>query len=133
VRAGRSWSLVLYALCAGGTVIAVALTLAEAREGELVEVSGVSHHETGGVVTVEADVRNRTDVARCPDVRAAVRDRESRDLAEVVAAPLSGDGTVPPGATVRFGARIDDLTRRELDEELSRVVIYVYEERRCLR
>lgn len=84
-------------------------------------------------MTVEADVRNRTDVERCPEMRAAVRDRERRDLALVPALPLGGDGSIPPGATVRFGARIDDLTRRELDEELSDVVIYVYEPHRCPR
>lgn len=47
------------------------------------------------------------------------------------AAPLDGDGSIPPGATVRFGARIDDLTPQELDEALSDVVIYVYEPHRC--
>lgn len=129
---GRSvWSLVLYALCGVGLLIAVLLTAGEARAGDPLQVSGVVHRETGSAVTVEADVRNRTDGPRCPEMRAAVRDRESRDLAEVRATPLHGDGSIPPGAMVRFGARIDDLTRRELDEELSDVVIYVYEPHRC--
>jgi hypothetical protein len=125
------WPYVLYALCAGGLSVALVLTIGEARAGDPLRVSGVMHREAGGVVTVEADVHNRTDVPRCPDMRAAVRDRESRDLAEVRATPVDGDGSIPPGASVRFGARIDDLTRRELDEALSDVVIYVYEPHRC--
>lgn len=131
MRATAGWSMVLYALCAVGVAVAVTLTVGEARAGDPLRVSAVMHREVDGVVTVEADVRNRTDVPRCPEMRAAVRDRESRDLAEVRATALDGDGSIPPGATVRFGARIDDLPRRELREALSDVVIYVYEPRRC--
>lgn len=133
MRTSRAWSLALYALCAGGLVVALALTIGEAGAGRPLVVTGIVHRETAGVVRIEADVRNRTDVPRCPEMRAAVRDRESRDLAEVRATPLRGDGAIPPGVTVRFGARIDDLTRQELDEELSDVVIYVYEPHRCPR
>ena len=121
----------LRARCEAGLLVALLLTMGEARAGDPLQVSGVVHRETGSAVTVEADVRNRTDVPSCPEMRAAVRDRESRDLAEVRATPLDGKGSIPPGATVRFGARIDDLTRRELDEELSDVVVYVYEPHRC--
>lgn len=131
MRAKGLWSVAIYALCGAGLLVAVLLTVGEARAGDPLRVSRVEHREEGRVVTVEADVRNRTDVPRCPEMRAAVRDRESRDLAEVRATPLDGEGSIPPGATVRFGARIDDLTRRELDEELSDVVIYVYEPHRC--
>ncbi len=129
----RVASFCLYGLCIGGAAVALALMVAEAREGEPIRVTGIVHREVDGTVTVEADVGNRTDTARCPNMRAAVRDRESRDLAEVPALPQDGEGSILPGATVRFGARIDGLTREQLDEELSDVVIYVYEPHACPR
>lgn len=49
----------------------------------------------------------------------------------MTAEPEVGDGSISPGAAVRFGARISNLTRQELDEELADVVIYVYEPHRC--
>jgi len=129
--ARRSLSVAMYALCALGVAVALVLTVIEAANGQPVRVTDVTDDKVGRVVSIEANVTNHTDVERCPDVRAAARDAESRDLAEVTARPINGDSRIAPNETVRYRAVIDSLTREERAEKLDELTMFVYEPHRC--
>lgn len=128
---GRTQAAALHTLVAVGVALALSLGIAEARRREPLTVGHVVETRRGRVVTVVGDVTNHSDWPRCPDVRAAARDREARDLAEVRARPATGPGRVLPGRTVRYRAVLATLTTRDVTERLDRVTMFVYRSARC--
>lgn len=72
-------------VCASGFVVALALTVQQARYVAPLEARVVSTTHSGGLISVVAEIRNTTDRALCARVEVAARDREGRDLAVVQA------------------------------------------------
>ena len=127
----RSGTALIVLVCLAGVAVALFLVVTEAREGEALRVSEVEHRIQDGTVVAEGVVTNHSDKARCPDIRVAARDGESRDLAEVEARPAGGEARIDPDEGVRYTATIDGLTAAELEEQLDDVSMYVYEPHEC--
>jgi hypothetical protein len=113
-----------YATAVIGIVLSAVLAINEAGHQPAIEVRDVRHERVGDRIEVEARVTNTTDERRCPEIRAAARDRDARDLAEVVAEPAEGAGAIDPGATVTYRAQIEGLTEQQHTEELAEVRAY---------
>jgi hypothetical protein len=131
LRLGRLHAGAFYAVCLGGALVACGLAISEATQDEPVTVGDVRHTRAGLVATVEAPVTNSSDVRRCPEVRAAARDTEARDLAEATARPLTGGPELAPGQTVTYRAVVRGLTAEDFREKLKEYSMYVYRLPRC--
>ena len=129
--ASRTATGLIVLICLLGVVVALFLVVTEAREGEALWVTDVEHRIRDGAIEAEGVVTNHSSVARCPDIRVAARDSETRDLAEVRAEPAGGEVRIDPDEGVRYTATIDGLDPAELEEELDDVSMYVYEPHRC--
>lgn len=120
-------------LVATGIVISLVLLALEIRNGEPLTVSAQSADDAGEPIILEATVTNETDVDRCPDIRGVARDTEARDLAEVTADPVNGEGRIGPGESVTYRAVIAGISDQDRAEKLDDLTIYVYEPHRCDR
>jgi hypothetical protein len=115
-----------YAACAAGLVTSLSLAVAEATSRPQVKVGTVHHVTTGLVTVVSASLTNRVSTPRCPDVRVAALDSQSRTLAQ---AHASGGVLRPRVATDYTGTLT--MTAKQYREDVSKYVVYVYAEKHC--
>jgi hypothetical protein len=118
----------LVVCCAAGLAVGGGLLASEIGRTEPIDVGEVREVRRGSISTATFEVRNRTEVAQCVEIRVAARDTESKDLDEVVAG--GGEIRVPPGASVplRADLRIDP---QDYDERFSELRAFVYGRRGC--
>lgn len=119
------------AVCAVGAALSVGMGLVEVGNRPPVEVGDESEERSGLTSVVETEVSNVSDVARCPEIRIAARDRDDGDLAELVAEPVDGDGRLEPGESETYRAVFTELTAQEYDEELKEFFAYAREAEEC--
>ena len=110
----RLHTLLFVALCVGGALASVALTVREVARTAPIALHVTATHRTGDTTVVTVSVRNTTSTSRCVTLRVAGRDRSGHDLAAVTAARRL---TVPAHAGSTVPARLT-LTPRQYAEKL---------------
>ena len=130
VRRTGAASAVFYALAIAGALVAGVLAVRTADDTAPVEIGEVVDRREGNDTMVEAEVVNVSDSPRCPEIRAAARDRGARDLAEAKAEPDGGVTRLAPGERRVYRARLT-LNEQEYAEDLDEFSVYTYELHDC--
>ena len=108
-------------VCGTGFVVALVLTVQQARDVAPLQTRVVSTTHSGGLVSVVTEIRNTTGRALCARVEVAARDREGRDLALAQA----GDPAQLAAHSGRRESMQLTVTIRDYAEKLNQVDAYV--------
>lgn len=115
--------------CVVGVVLSLGLLFIEVGDEPALEVGDVVEERSGLVSSVVFEVQSNSDDTLCPEVRVAARDREARNLVEVVAQP-QGERFIAPGATAAYSASLE-IDAVDYKEKLQEIRAYIYESRPC--
>jgi hypothetical protein len=127
------WHRLFIAFVTVGIIVATVLGVREIINEPVIQLDAVRGSEEG-VTPVKAQVLARNtseDTTYCIEVTITATDRDGLSLSTAVAEPTTGDGTLGPGRTANFNASFDDLTQREIDEELDSYYGFVTHQEEC--
>lgn len=116
-----------YAFVTLGLIVALVLGIRDVIVKPVIELDDVrgSDAATRPIKAQVLAVNTSEETTYCVTITLTVADTEGLTLRSATATPTTGDGRLPPGRSANFTATFDDLTDKEIDEELSDYFAFV--------